>query len=1091
MSTMEAYPRLMDALNEVRGQWRRHKLLEGALLASAGNAAVVVVLVAVDNLAHPGTAGRFLLSLLLWGSLGAALLTLVVRRWLEDHRDDFFAALVEQKHPELHNRLINALQLGRGNQRGFSPVLIEAIVHDADRAALDLEMTDSVDTRPSQRAALWALAAVVVLGGYAIALAPRFGNGLARVLLPFKEIAPYTQTQILAENVQPGDTRIAEGKPVEIVARVSGVVPANARLHRRSGNGAWQESVMQVDPARPEAFRFEVKQATESFAYYLTAGDGQSPTFRVDVVKPPQVESLSVTSTLPPYTGLPPRTVAQSDGEIAGLAGTTVTLVLQSSKPLQKANLTTKEGEVLPLQKQADDRTWGCSFVIWSREARLAAGINGRQLQAPTTYQLHLLDTDGYENIDPLWRTIALTRDQAPVVSIVGAVDKLPVQAGAALDLTVEARDDYGLAEVRLLYRLNDTEDIRELVRSPHDKAPELKAADRHKWDLSTGGFKVGDRVEYWAEATDRNNVTGPGKGQSSHYSLELVNPAEMVVNLDLHVMDFVKVLKALLRLQEENRVDTAESRPFDGLVKKEILIRTKTRELARAMEKDGSPLHTMVEALDKLVVGHMAEALKLLESGRDSTREALANEFRQRSLPVQDKIIAELKALLERLQRNEENKKVLKKIEKNDRQTHKLMVEALGKMIKDLDTLIKDTTTEAGQFEKLPKKKPDEMKDELLKDLNQLEDIAKRGKEKWAKGGVNELTKLGEGFVDDFALRPDVNKIFEEIEKAANRPKAEKIEVSLEDLGAGLATKMKEDLEMWMPDAPDAAKWVLEEPLNKKPFKVPEMPLPKALEDLVGDLLQKADEFDEDADDVTSGWADNLDQAGWGVSDGPISTFSAKGKTGNDMPNNMELNGRSGDGRRGKSAGQMVGDTAKALQGRKTPARVGNEKYEPGQLKQEGQQDPNGATGGGKKAGAGRRGLQGGTPPDQVRNIGRLSEKQAGLREKAEQVARKLDTMGLSTTRLNESIELMKSVEKDLVDHRYEDAARKRREAMQKLRSAFSGMDQSTAAKIHQARDLPPQMRHELLQSADEAYPAGYEGLLKSYYKALSTAEK
>jgi hypothetical protein len=108
----------------------------------------------------------------------------------------------------------------------------------------------------------------------------------------------------------------------------------------------------------------------------------------------------------------------------------------------------------------------------------------------------------------------------------------------------------------------------------------------------------------------------------------------------------------------------------------------------------------------------------------------------------------------------------------------------------------------------------------------------------------------------------------------------------------------------------------------------------------MVGDLLQKADEFDEEADDITSAWGDNLDQAGWGVADGPISFFSAKGKTGNDQPNNMEATGRSGDGRRGKSTGQMVGDTARGLPGRKTPARVGQEKYEPGQLKNEGSKE-------------------------------------------------------------------------------------------------------------------------------------------------------
>src|SRR5260370_38449418 len=98
---------------------------------------------------------------------------------------------------------------------------------------------------------------------------------------------------------------------------------------------------------------------------------------------------------------------------------------------------------------------------------------------------------------------------------------------------------------------------------------------------------------------------------------------------------------------------------------------------------------------------------------------------------------------------------------------------------------------------------------------------------------------------------------------------------------------------------------------MNKKPMKIPEMPLPKALQDLIGDLMQRADEFDEDADDITSAWGDNLDQAGWGVSDGPISTFSAKGRTGNDRPNNMEGSGRSGGSPPGRASGQRGGDTA------------------------------------------------------------------------------------------------------------------------------------------------------------------------------------
>jgi hypothetical protein len=33
--------------------------------------------------------------------------------------------------------------------------------------------------------------------------------------------------------------------------------------------------------------------------------------------------------------------------------------------------------------------------------------------------------------------------------------------------------------------------------------------------------------------------------------------------------------------------------------------------------------------------------------------------------------------------------------------------------------------------------------------------------------------------------------------------------------------------------------------------------------------------------------------------------------------------------------------------------------------------------------------------------------------------------------------------------------------------------------------------LRQELLQSAEAAYPVGYEAVLRSYYKALATAEK
>ena len=65
--------------------------------------------------------------------------------------------------------------------------------------------------------------------------------------------------------------------------------------------------------------------------------------------------------------------------------------------------------------------------------------------------------------------------------------------------------------------------------------------------------------------------------------------------------------------------------------------------------------------------------------------------------------------------------------------------------------------------------------------------------------------------------------------------------------------------------------------------------------------------DFDEKADDVTSSYGGDNPQGGWDIADGPMSTFSGQGKTGNQMPNANEATGRTGAGRRGRSSGQMV----------------------------------------------------------------------------------------------------------------------------------------------------------------------------------------
>ena len=1089
------YPQLVSDLDSLRKQWRSGRVASGALLLVAIVAGMLILLAVGDALLHWGAGGRWISTALWVGAFVAGASSLVGRRLLEDARDDYFAALVEEKHPELRNRLINALQLGRGTEPG-SKRIIEEIVADAAKATRDLDFADCLDRRPVRRAAMATAITVVVIVG--LLLFPRFANAMSRVLLPFAEIAPYTETRIVAESIQPkAGARFPEGSDVEIAVEVVGVVPAAARLHVRSTDGKTRVLPMAAQPRKANVFHAKLPEVDQSFSFVIQAGDARSHERSIEIVRRPQVDSLQIAYRLPAYAGSEARSALESNGEIAALPGTTVELTLVATKPLREAVLRTESGAMIELLKGKDATIWNGSFVLWSdaiAKQPHEVGIEGRFVKAPTRYQVRLVDTDGYDNGESLWRSVTLVKDQPPQVTITKPGKDVQLRPSESLEIAVTSRDDFGLAATRILFRINDDSTVRELASFQHngDSLREASETTRLEFGKGAGGvsFKAGDLIQYWAVTSDRNHITGPGITESRRYSVFLVTPEQVRANLEVQVEDFAAVLEELVRLQRENRAQTASNAALESLIVRQTKVRTQTSKLARAVERGALPLATMVKALDELHAGPMAEVIKVFETARDTENDIKIHKLRERTLGIQDEIIRKLEELLTRLQRAEQARKELKKLAKKDSAAHKEVTDALGKLINELGKNIDDQTQSIANLEKMPKKPVEELSEEELEPLKQLdEQLNKFGQ--WAKGKVDELTKLPTGFVDDFGLRKDVNSVFEEIEKQAQRPQAQKMEVALEDLGISKATEMLEDLELWMPDAPDSVKWVQEEPLDKKPFDIPEMPLPNALEDLIGELMQKEEEFDEEADDVTSAWGDNLNQAGWGVSDGPISSFSAKGKTGNDLPNNQEVTGRSGDGRRGKSFGQAVGETTRNLPGRKTPARLGNERYEPGRLKEEQSADPNGSTGGGKKAGSGRRGLQGGTPPDFVRDMERLSEKQAGLREKAEQVAKQLETSSITGRRMGKAIDLMKRSEEDLKNLRYEDAAAKRKTALGQLRATMSNVDSENAVRVNRARELPKELRQELRQASDDGYPKGYESLLQNYFKALSETEK
>ncbi len=354
-----------------------------------------------------------------------------------------------------------------------------------------------------------------------------------------------------------------------------------------------------------------------------------------------------------------------------------------------------------------------------------------------------------------------------------------------------------------------------------------------------------------------------------------------------------------------------------------------------------------------------------------------------------------------------------------------------------------------------------------------------------------SDLSKLPEQDFANASMAKELVEIQTELKMAEDAllKKSADIAVPLEQLGYERAEEMKTNIEKWLPDTPDREKWSQEESPTDKDKEAPMAELPGELEDIVGDLMEQEEDLFEEMEDVSSSAVDSADKgAGWDAVDGPISNNSAKGVTGNRLPNSSEISGRSGEGRQGKASGEFVGDEAVGKGGRNTPSRLTPDPFLKGQIKDHSKQSAGGATGGGKESGKGGEGLEGPLARSPgPREAERLAGKQAALRNKAEGIALQFQVSSFHHTDLKNMIEKMSQVERDLKAGRYQNALRQRQVLLGGLGNVKQYLEGEFEVRQDATPNLPTDIQKQILGGMQDPSPAGWEELNRQYFERLS----
>ncbi|MGM0488489.1 MAG: hypothetical protein ACQESR_17225 [Planctomycetota bacterium] len=1098
----------LERLDQVRQRWWVCSFFSRSILAVAVSLLVLAVCISADALLqlHQGWLGALFS---LWALVSLVLLIWILRLGLQGQRNLMATARrIEQAFPELDSHLINLVQLAGTSGQAPSAFGEVAVKDAADRVAR--VKIDQAATRHSRRAR-WrlglqsprdlaevsvVLAAVMMVTLTLNAAVPTWPSSIRRLFAPWQFVPQVGSTRIL--EVTPGDTTVLVGGRLDISARIdppAGEKDLNATLETwTEGNESKRKKRAMLAGDTPNRLTCALPAVMKSLEYRLRIGDSQSQVFHVEVARKPTINEVDVRYHYPDYLNRDPNRVTQKHADLKAPQFTEAVLNVHCSAPLESGSALLAEREI-PGTIEGDGRTLALRFT----------------LARSTTYTIQLVSRQGHANDAPRLNSIQVVEDAPPSVSIVKPPRDASVAPSGSLPVVVRATDDYGLDKAWLEWKTaTDTtqESDPRVVHRWENMGGSKAATEKHTLvepfeEVSAGGAVLVRAVVEDGRRVDTAELSlKPQQGTSVWRRIELVE-GETLLSEQLDRMESWRAaLWAVLRMQMRTRAKTAllgleedreTGRELAGSIrKKQVPIQQKTANLADGIAADhDSEITALKQTLVNLANDEMQDAVSLAEKvvriGHVGQGEPVVEEL----ATTQDAIIETLQRLLQFTRRA--STKALAEMEKRPG----------GDLPDDVKDKLQNLRDKLEEFSKQQKRVIEATKDlakkpvedfteeekQRLKDLAATEDEWSRFMEETH----SDFSKLPEQDFANPSMLEEFIEIQTELKMAADAltKKTADIAVPLEQLGAEMAEEMTTNIEKWLPDTPDRERWSQEEPLTDAMKEAPMAELPGELEDLVGELMEEEEDLMDEMEDMSSSWADSLDKgAGWDAKDGPISNMSARGVTGNRLPNSSEIGGRSGEGRQGKSSGEFVGDTAVGKGGRKTPSRLAPDPFVKGQVKDVSKDPVGGATGGGKESGAGGEGLEGPLRQRVQRDMKRLAKKQADLRNRAEAIDLKFKVLNYHHEDLDSLVDTMASVERDLRSGRYRSALRRKQVLVDELQHVKSYVEGEMEVRRDRSSNLPSDIQKDILASMQEASPEGWEQLNRRYFQRLATED-
>lgn len=772
------YNLLIQKLDQFIRKYYLNRMIRGFLYLVGFVTLYLIVIALLENYFYFGTSVR---KLLFYSFLGASLFTLV--RWIILPALHYFrlgntitneqaATIIGDHFPNVKDKLLNVLQLSSQATAHPDSSLLIAGIEQKTRELQPVPFKNAVDLSANKKYIKYAappVLALLVLLFAAPSMIKKPVNRLIQNDREFEREAPFTF------NIINKDLRVAEFDNFVLEVRMEGsALPDQVDV-------IYNEIPYRLMRDDKGLYSYTFTNVQDDIDFRLQAAGFKSKPYKIDVMKKAGLTDLRLRLDFPSYVGRKDESL-EGSGDIIVPFGTKIYWDVHT-RLADQVTMAFEGNAPARAQAEGDNRFTFLKTALQDQNYKILIGNSALPHSDSLAYSIHVV------------------MDEYPVISLEKYVDSTNQKL---VYLSGNVSDDYGFTRLQMVQQIR-SENGKVRTRTVSLPKPAAKQGFySYLFDIESLSLNPGDDLTYYFEVFDNDGVKGAKSSKTSVMSFKKPSVREMEKNIDQSTKEIQSELEKTLK--ESKKINDAINKLKEKLLQQKSLNWQDKEQLNKLLEKQKELQEKLKATQEKLEEKRKAEEeIKQPDPEMKEKQDKLNEMLKEMQDPEEQKLMDKIRELMDKLDKKESMQQLEKMSQQNEQQNKNLdrlmelmkqlelenkvedQIDKLNELAEKQEKLAEETESGKKEQEQL-KKEQEQIKKDFEDVKKKMDEIQKENKE------LKAPKKLDDQKEQQQQTDQDLQKSEEQLEKKENKS-ASKSQKSAAKKMKDMAQNMKNDM--------------------------------------------------------------------------------------------------------------------------------------------------------------------------------------------------------------------------------------------------------------------------------------------------------